>query len=406
MTEVEIRTCRPEELAAALSPIWHYFGRAANEDDAKQIGRVLPSERVHAAFDDGKIVAGAGAYLFETSVPAGGVPTGSVPTAGVMAVGVLPTHRRRGILSSLMRQQLDDVHERGEPLALLYATEGGIYRRYGYGPASISGDIALPRAHASLQGLPAAEGRARLVSREEALELFPAVYDRVRAETPGMLSRTRDWWEVRRLSQPPWVSGEQVRAVFEIDGRPEGYAVYRIEFEMQQLMSRSVVQVGEAIGATPAATREVWRFLLNLDWVETIRASFLPPDHPLFLLLVEPRRMSYRAAEALWVRLVDVGKALSARGYGGDGTVVLEVSDSFCSWNEGDWEVGPEGARRTAAKADLRLPVEALGSVYLGGFSFGQLLRAGRVEELRDGAAARADALFRSDRHPWCPEIF
>jgi predicted acetyltransferase len=399
---VEIRTCRPDELAAGLTPIWHYFGRVANEEDAEKMGRILPPERVHAAVEDGAIVGGAGAYLFDTTVPG----PSQVPTAGVVAVGVLPTHRRRGILGGLMRKQLEDVHERGEPLATLYASEGAIYRRYGYGLASISGDIALPHAHAAFYAAPEPVGRGRIVSYDEALELMPPIYDRVQAETPGMLSRSRAWWEVRRLSSGPWSKGEQMRVILEIAGKPEAYATYRVEFEMQHGISRTVLQVGEAIGATPDATRDIWRFILDVDWVETVRAIFMPPDHPLFLLLAEPRRMGFVSAEALWARLVDVGAALSLRGYAAEDSLVLEVADELCPWNEGRWEVGPGGTERTKAEPDLRLGVDMLGSVYLGGFTFAELGWAGRVEELREGALARADALFRSDRHPWCPEIF
>jgi predicted acetyltransferase len=399
---IEYRTCKPDELAAALTPIWHYFGSAASEEDAEKLNRVLPTDRVHVAVEDGKVVGGAGAYAFDTTVPGGA----RVPTAGVMAVGVLPTHRRRGILRGLMRKELDDVHEWGEPLATLYASEGAIYRRFGYGPASLSGDISLPRATASFYATPSAIGRTRMVTEEEALGLFPPIYDRVAADTPGMLSRTPEWWKTRRLATGRLTKGDLFKVVLEIDGRPAAYALYSIEPDMQHMISRSVLQVREAIGATPAALREIWRFLLDVDWIETVRASWVPPDHPLFLLLTEPRRMAYQALEGIWCRLVDVGRALSLRGYGAADPVVLDVVDEYCPWNEGRWEVGPDGVEQTKSEADLRLPVDMLGSVYLGGFSFADLARAGRVEELRDGALARADALFRTDRHPWCPEIF
>lgn len=398
---IEFRTCKPEEFTAALTPIWHYFGRGASNEDAEQLGRILPPERAHVAVDDGAVVGGAGAYLFDLTVPGG-----TVPTAGIVAVGVLPTHRRRGILRGLMRRQLDDVHERGEPLALLYASEGAIYRRYGYGPASLSGDITLLRAHAKFYDLPEPEGQVRLVSHEEALDLFPQVYDRVQAETPGMFTRTRDWWEVRRLSTPSWRKGEQFRVVVEIEGRPEAYAMYRIEAEMEHFTSKSVLHIVEAVGATPAGTREIWQFLFNIDWVDTIKGPFLPIDHPLFLLLAEPRRMVYTAMEALWARLVDVGAALSARGYAADGRLVFDVRDTFCPWNEGSWALEDGSASSTDGESDLRLGVDALGSVYLGGFTFADLARAGRVEELREGALEQADAMFRTDRHPWCPELF
>jgi predicted acetyltransferase len=399
---IEIRTCQPGELAEALSPISHYFGAPRSEEDAERMGRVLPIERTHVAVDDGSVVGGAGAYLFDLTVPGGA----GVPTAGVMAVGVLPTHRRRGILTELMRRQLDETRERGEPLALLYASEGAIYRRYGYGVASVSGDIALPKANASFHDAGDPVGTARLVSQDEALDLFPRVYDRAQAETPGMFTRTRDWWEVRRFWNPPWAKGELVHVLVEIDGEPEAYAFYRMQFDAEHMVSKTVLQVSEAIGATPRGTTEIWRFLFNVDWVGTIRASWIPFDHPLFLLLTEPRRMAYQAVEALWIRLVDVGAALSARGYAADVSLVLDVRDSFCPWNEGGWRLEGGSAARTEDEPELRLGVDALGSVYLGGFTFAELAWAGRVEELQDGAIERADALFRTDRQPWCPEIF
>ena len=94
---------------------------------------------MHAAFEEGQIVGGAGAFPFELSVPGG-----SLPCAGVTAVGVHPTHRRRGVLRSMMDAQLRDVHERGEPIAALWASEETIYGRFGYGIASWAGELKVP----------------------------------------------------------------------------------------------------------------------------------------------------------------------------------------------------------------------------------------------------------------------
>jgi predicted acetyltransferase len=141
---LEVRAIEPKEVASALAPIWHYFGGRPEPDQIERLGTILPVERMLAAVDGGQIVGGAGAYRFDTTVPGGA----QVPTAGVMAVGVLPTHRRRGALTALMRKQLADAHERGEPIATLFASEGGIYSRFGYGLASLAGDIELPKEHA------------------------------------------------------------------------------------------------------------------------------------------------------------------------------------------------------------------------------------------------------------------
>jgi predicted acetyltransferase len=398
---LEIRTALPGERLGALRPIWHYFGSPAGPDEGRAAGMPLPEERLHVAVDDGAIVAGAGAFEFDLTVPGG-----PVPTAGVTVVGVLPTHRRRGIVRELMSVQLEDAHARGEPIAALWASEAGFYGRFGYGLASLSADAEIPKTHTAFARPVDWQGRTRLVTADEALELFPSVYERVTPTTPGMLSRTKAWWETRTLADSEWRragGGELAYAVLEGDGGPEAYAVYRLNFSYGDGVPTGTTKVVEAMGATPAATAAVWRYLLDIDWMARVEAELLPVDHPLLLLLVEVNRMRFRVGDGLWIRPVDVGAALAARAYAGDDELVLEVSDAFCPWNDGRY--ARDGSRTTAGP-DLRLSVDALGSVFLGGFGFADLARAGRVEEVKDGAVARADALFRVDRKPWCPEIF
>ena len=395
---IEVRACAPEEVGGALTPIWHYFGGRPEPEDLERFASILPAERVHAAFENGTIVGGAGAYLFETTVPGGA----QVPTAGVMAVGVLPTHRRRGALTKLMRRQLADAHERGEPIAMLFASEGAIYSRFGYGLASLAGHMELPKEHAVLWD-DEPLGQARLLDTEdEALEVLPGIYDRVQAETVGMHTRTHDWWRVRRFATR---GGKQMRVVIELDGRAEAYALYRFDFAARHMVAQTTMEVYEALGTSPRALSAIWRYLLGIDWVARIDASWIPLDHPLLLWLREPRRMDFEVGEALWVRLVDVGSALAARGVG-EGAIVLDVRDELCPWNTARWRVASGSVDRTTAEADLRLDVSELGSVYLGGFTFDQLRRAERLEELKPGAVARADKLFRTERQPWCPELF
>jgi len=400
---VEVRPCRsPEELKQALTPIWHFFG--SQPTDERIASMVLEPERVHAASVDGVTVGGAGAFSFDLSVPGG-----RVPAAGVSVVGVLPSHRRRGVLMAMMRAQLDDVHERGEPVAYLWPSEATIYGRFGYGIASLAGQLELERVRASFAFPAETSARARLVDSGEALELFPALYERVAVETPGMFGRSRDWWQARVLADPEFRrqgGGELACVMLEDGGRPVGYALYRLHAGFEYQSSIGWVNVREALGVTPSATREIWRYLLDVDWMHSVKASLLPVDHPLFLLLAEPRRMRFTVSDGVWVRLVDVGAALSARTYDDGPPVVFDVRDSFCPWNEGRWRLSGGAAERTEAGPDVRLDVSSLGSVYLGGFTFGQLGRAGLVEELAPGAIAAADARFRTDRAPWCPEIF
>jgi predicted acetyltransferase len=315
------------------------------------------------------------------------------------------------VLTGLMRAELEAARERSEPLAALYASEGAIYGRYGFGVASFAGELDLPGEHAALRGDARPDQRVRLVDETEAASVLPRVYDAVRPHRPGMLARSRDWWEVRVFGPTLWSrGGELARALVEQDGSPSGYALYRIEPSIGPSgaigPSTSTLDVIEAIGATPHATEALWRYLLGLDLIARIRARLLPLDHPLLLLLVEPRRARFALAEALWVRLVDVGAALSARRYRSAESLVLEVTDAFCPWNAGRWALADGVATRTDDPPDLGLDAAALASAYLGGLTFTQLRDALLVDELTPGAVDRADDLFRTSLAPWCPEIF
>lgn len=395
-----------EEFKRAVGAIGHYFGGwPPDEESTERFSRNLPLERMHAAFDGERIVGGAGVFPFELTVPGG-----SARCAGVTVVGVLPTHRRRGVLTAMMREQLEDVRRRGEPLAALWASEEVIYRRFGYGLASLSCEIAIPSGYAALREPRDERAVARLVPPGDAGPFIAPIYDQVRAGTPGMFARTDSWWETRNLADPPerrQGGGEKNVLVLDLDGEPAGYALYRVHTKFEAGASVGHVDVIEAVAEGPIATRELWRVLLDMDWKATLKGYLLPIDHPLLHQLAYPRRMQMRVGDGLWVRIVDIGAALAARAYGGDGAVVIEVADAFLPENAGRWRVGGGAAERTDAEPDLALDAGELGSVYLGGFTFGELVRSGLVRELRDGGTARADALFRFDApKPWCPEIF
>ena len=401
---LDFRVPKQDEARAVMAAATVAFGGELRDEDFERERESMPADRMLAAYDDGRPVGLAGSYAFELTVPGG-----RVPAAGVTWVGVLPSHRRRGILRSLMRLQLEDVRARGEPVAILWASEAAIYGRFGYGISAPNAAIDARRDGFVLRGDPPPAGAVRLVEREEAAEAFPSVYERVRAGRPGMLSRSARWWEGHRLADPEhWRQGASPKyyAVLELDGRPEGYAMYRIASKWERGFPEGVVRISEAIATSPEATRELWRFLFGIDLVVRVNADIFDPASPLFLMVADPRRLHLTLHDGLWLRFVDLEAALAARTYAADGeAVVLEVLDELCPWNAGRFRIG-EGVERTDDAADVRLGIADVASLYLGGFDVWRLAAAGRVEELRPGGLARADALLRAPVTPFCPEIF
>jgi predicted acetyltransferase len=404
---LDVRPCQThEELARALDAIGHYFGFENTLEDAERFARWIEIDRMHAAWEDGRIVGGAGAFTYDLSIPGGA----TVPSGGVTVVGVQPTHRRRGVLREMMRVQLDDIRARGEPVAWLWASEAPIYRRFGYGLASLIGDIELARDRTAYARPLERRGTIRLLDLDEAVPAIPEVHEAAMRARPGMFRRSRAWWETRRLADDPARrrsgQGPLNRALLEVDGRPAAYALYRVASAFEHGSASGSINVIEALAIDDASLAEIWRYLLDLDWTAWIKADYLPLDHPLFLLLAEPRRMRFRVNDGVWVRLVDVGAALSARAYASDWPLVLDVRDAFMPENEGRWRLAAGTAERTDHEPDLSVDVGDLGSVYLGGFTWAELRAALRVEELREGAVDRADSIFGAWPKPWCPEIF
>ncbi len=407
---LELRSLKREELRDFLESCEIAFGETVSDEQVASFEQVAEPDRLLAFFDDGRIVATAGAYSFSLTIPGG-----TVPAAGVTTVAVLPTHRRQGLLTEMMKTQLRDVRDRREPVAVLWASEDAIYQRFGYGPATLQASFNIDRTRTALRDDSPPQGRLRFVSKEEAARVFPAVYDPVCRRTPGMYARSESWWvnhTLRELPEDGKDAKPYFRVLLEVEGRPAAYAVYEVEQSWEQGATAGFLRAKEVVATTPRATREIWRFVFGVDLIKTITSDgfFLPPDHPLLLMLLEPRHLRFTLLHGLWLRVVDVPAALEARSYAADGAVALGISDGMFEENSGIWQLeargGEAAVRREAGEPELAMGIEELGAVYLGGFSFAQLARAGRIQELRNDAVDRADALFRTDRAPWCAEIF
>lgn len=407
--DLTIRALAPDEHGDFLRTVEAAFGGHPTAEDLAVDRSVFEPERSLGAFVGSELVGAASSFTFRLTVPGG-----QAPMAGVTGVGVLPTHRRRGILTALMGRQLEDLRERGEALAGLWASEGGIYGRFGYGVAAHVAAVEIDTARSAFLREMVSRSRVRLVDKAEALARMPAVYERVRVRQPGFLDRpTAAWWnaEFADLESHRGGAGELFFAVLERNGADAGYVAYRVRHDWQPAGPDHTIVVQELLGDDPTAEAALWRYVLDVDLVGRVTARDRPAHEPLLHLLLEPRRLRLTVRDGLWLRLVDVPGALQARRYGAAGVLTIEVDDAFCPWNRGTFEleagtVGAGACRPTGRAPDLRLRTEDLAAAFLGGTGFRALARAGRIEETAPGALARADELFAADPPPWCPWIF
>ena len=405
--EVEVRPYEGS-LKAWFDAVDISFGHRVVEEDLPVVGAIAELDRALAAYADGEIVGTAGIFSFDVRVPGA-----RLPAAGVTAVGVHPTHRRRGVLTAMMRAQLDAVRERGEPLAALWASEGGIYGRFGYGLASFKASIEIERSRATFREPQMPRGSFRLLEAHEATAACRPVYDRYLDSGVGAFSRNDAWWRAEFVYDPErWRrgGGPAFFVVHEKDGVADAYARYRLHSDWDERGPKGAIDVQEAIALDPVAERELWTYLFSVDLAVKTRAFNVPVDWGMRFMLTDPRRLGMAIGDALWLRFVDLPAALERRGYAATGQLVLEVLDGFCPWNAGRWRVDatPDGARvtRTDAEPDLVLAAAELASTYLGGVSLAELALAGCIEERSPGALARGDALLHTPLAPWCPAVF
>jgi predicted acetyltransferase len=410
--DLTIRPLDREELQGAADVLGYVFASPFDERDLVEEGSVFEPERSLGAVDGQQVVACMSAFSFEMSVPGG-----SLPTAGTTWVGVMPTHRRRGVLSAMMRRHLADVADRGEPLAALWASETPIYGRYGYGPAidaqtlevQVGGDLTwAPSA-------PPAADRVRLIPVEGAEAVLDPIWESVRRRRAGMHVRSATWWRYQVLSTREHVTpGGKVKrvAVAEVDGQDVAYAVFasseRWGADNRPRGSLTVIEMAGVDGAAEAA---MWRFLLEHDLVSQVDARRRPVDDALPLLLADSRRVRRLPNDGLHVRVVDVAGALTGRAYAESAGVTIEVVDEQLPANDGTWriEVAPEGASVTpdsTSTPDLRMPVRSLGSLVMGDVPIRRLAAAGMVEVVDPSVLGAVDAAFRAGEAGWPSEVW
>jgi predicted acetyltransferase len=404
-----IRAIEPAEFDAFSAATERAFSGHGEEDEREIDRRIFEYDRTLAAYDGDAIVATAGAFSLEMTVPGG-----PAPVAGVTVVGVLPTHRRRGLLTALMTRQLGDLHEQGrEPVAALWASEPAIYGRFGYGLASQHLSVTVRRGwNRFLPSAPAETGRLVLDEPAKVRADLDRVFDAVRRTRPGHFARSSGFWDMRLFDPERRRNGAgPLRCVVhEGPDGVDGYALYAAKQHWDDGGPEGTISVREVTAADPAAHAALWRFLCDIDLMASV-AGWTATDDPLLHLLADPRRATPVVKDNLWVRIVDLGRALTARGYTAPVDVVLDVADTGCPWNAGRWRLAADatGATcdRTSEPADLAITGTELGAAYLGGTTLATLAAAGRVTELRPGTLEPASLAFGgAGRAPYCPQIF
>jgi predicted acetyltransferase len=407
----------PGELAGASALLTTVFGRGPVPSEAirRQIELLVEPDRMFVVHDGPAVVGSGCSYSFDLALPGGA----AVAMQAVSDVGVAPTHRRRGILREIMRAVVDQAVERGEPVAGLTASEATIYRRFGFGVATrfqtLSVDnrrLRLAEAVVGDRGVgrePAAEpSRLRLASAAEAASLLPALWSRSWRRSPGELSRNAGYWAALDVDPEEDRDGATARFVVvhaDAAGEPDGAASYRLKWNWAS-GADNVLAVEDVVATSDAVEAALLRYLLDVDLVNRVEWK-APVDHPLRWWLADSRAVSVtREQDHLWLRPLDVGRCLSSRSYATTDALVVEVIDDDRPAVGGRFrlDAGPDGAAsaRTTAEPDLSLGVADLGALLLGGVSWATLHRVGLVDERTSGAVARADALFRPERPPYC----
>lgn len=413
--DVAVRTIDEDDWPAVHRVVNTVFGHHGTPAHAAQEQELIPTGRVLAVVDDGAVVGTAAAYGFDLTLPGGT----TVPAAGVTNVGVLPTHRRRGILRSLMDRQLADVADAGEPLAILDASEAAIYGRFGYGLASRYSCWRIPTAGTTFAVAPP-DRRLRLVDQADAVQAVAAAYEAARVVRPGAVTRPGtddrpDRWHELLLTEPEtetWKVGGRFMVVVAdpVGDDPGGYALYRFEEGVSGAPGMTLA-VRELVAATDDTAAALWRYLLEVDLVAAVTAE-VPVDGPLPWRLTDHRAVRVtEQRDYLFARVLDVPGVFAARRYATELDVVVEVHDDDRPAVAGRWRIegGPDGARcerAEGAEPDLVAGAGALGSLVLGDVRPSLLAAAGRLEVRPTAAARQADAALVSARSPFCATRF
>jgi predicted acetyltransferase len=412
MSDLEIRTALEEELPEVHRVSSAAFGEVADPAEEAAARASFNRERSLCGYDDGRLVATSTVYSMELVVPGGD----SLPAGGVTWVAVLPTHRRLGLLRRMMAGQMDRMVESGEAVSVLLSSEGSIYRRFGYGPATWVTEFKLHARSVRFESKVKPSGRVTLLNPTQARETLVPLFERLRSRRVGEVSRPEGWWTEYLFD--PKHRREDGGGMFHVvhttvAGNTNGYATYRVKVGWEADSPCSTLRLVEIVAEKPEAYAALWHYLLHVDLVQTVAFSRGRTDEPLRWLLADPRALRVEGlTDYLWVRILDIPRALSSRTYAHPGRLVLEIRRSFPEETivRCELAVDTPGGRgtcnSTADGPDLCLEDADLGSMFLGGVSCEAIAASGRVREITAGARALADAMFMTKTQPYCCTLF
>lgn len=402
----EIRFIQPDEEHDYYRAIVWGFGGDGDADETRlaRFSKLNPVENSLAAFDRGHMVATFGSYDLELTMPGGA----TVPMAGTTNVTVHPTHRRRGILTEMMRRHIDQAIDKGQPLAGLWASEERIYGRFGYGPAVWAEEISIAD-HSAEVSAPDPAISLYPVTVEEAEPVLPALYEAYRPGVAGALVRTDGWWANHWFPDPEdrrGGAGVRRHVVAERSGEPVGYLAFRLK-ELEP-WGEGQTRIVELIALDGGVRRALWHFATNIDLYRNVRWWNAPVDDPGIIELDRFRQAERKIMDSLWLRPLDVAALCEARSYDVDGRLVFGIADRFGP-TEGTYALDVvDGVGRcgpSTDRADVELSVEEFGRLILGGTSAVALHRAGLVVGAAVDVATLHDLFSTRDR-PHCPEDF
>jgi len=407
---VHIRTIDPTETEAWLACLRSGFLASWSVGPiAQDVQTLWDFQRVWAAVEDDAVVGTTRSWATELTVPGGAL----LPGSAVAGVSVLPTHRRRGILRGLLAAESSAARERGEAVAVLWASDARIYGRFGFGAATRTSTWTVDTGASVVPGAARPGALAILPPSAEARDLIRGVFEAHRVRQPGEIRRREFTWD-DALGLRPNVRGEEawvgtLALHRDADGAVDGYVRYHLEERWERRRGVGILHIDELHALTDEAYRDLWRLACTMEFAGSVQAADRPPHERLPWLVDDPRTAQPSdATDGLWLALLDPARALAARTYLTSGRLVLGIADAAGSVTTVDLDATPDGARcrGVTTTPDLTVDARDVAAAYLGGATLRDATVVRGVDEHRPGALALLDRLLRTLDPPWCSTFF